>query len=77
MSIVEGPWEEGLLFAQSLQTEPARDRMKKFIELGGQTLEVDLELHERLKALGETEKGTEDIHVPNDRAAPDVFITSF
>jgi enoyl-CoA hydratase/carnithine racemase len=57
MSIVEGLWEEGLLFAQSLQTEPARARMKKFIELGGQTLEVELDLHEMVEALAEPEKG--------------------
>jgi len=57
MPIVEGLWEESLLFAQSLQTEPARTRMKKFIELGGQTLEVELDLHEMVKALGGPEKG--------------------
>jgi len=54
MSVVEGLWEESFLFARSLQTEPARTRMKKFIELGGQTLEVELDLREMVDALSET-----------------------
>jgi enoyl-CoA hydratase/carnithine racemase len=54
---VEGLWEQSLLFARSLQTEPARARMKKFIELGGQTREVELDLREMADALGETGKG--------------------
>jgi enoyl-CoA hydratase/carnithine racemase len=53
MSVVEGLWEESLLFAQSLQTEPARARMKKFIELGGQTREVELDLRGMVSALGD------------------------
>jgi enoyl-CoA hydratase/carnithine racemase len=53
LSIVEGLWEEGRLFAQSLQTVPARARMKKFMELGGQTREVELDLSEMVKALAE------------------------
>jgi enoyl-CoA hydratase/carnithine racemase len=51
MSIVEGLWEEGVLFAQSLQSPSARSRMKKFMELGGQTLEVELDLRKMVKAL--------------------------
>ena len=53
MSIVEGLWEEGVLFAQSLQTAPAQARMKKFIDLGGQTREVELDLSKMVKALAE------------------------
>ena len=51
MSIAEGLWEESLLFAESLQTAPARARMKKFLELGGQTREVELELPRVIRAL--------------------------
>ena len=54
MSIVEGLWEEGVLFAQSLRTVPAQARMKKFMELGGQTREVELDLRKMVLALGES-----------------------
>ncbi len=55
MSIVEGLWEESVLFAQSLQTAPAQERMKRFMEMGGQTREVELDLGKMVEALGEGE----------------------
>lgn len=56
MSIVEGLWEESLLFGRSLQTGPARSRMKRFIELGGQTREVELDLSKMADALRDSER---------------------
>jgi enoyl-CoA hydratase/carnithine racemase len=53
MSIVEGLWEETILFAQSLQTAPAQARMKKFMEIGGQTREVELETEKLVEVLGQ------------------------
>jgi enoyl-CoA hydratase/carnithine racemase len=44
MSIVEGLHEETVLFGRSLATEPARVRMKRFLEVGGQTREGELDL---------------------------------
>ncbi len=55
LPMVEGLWEESLLFAQSLQTPSAQARMKKFMELGGQTREVELDLSDMVKALGDPE----------------------
>ena len=55
MSIVEGLWEEGVLFAQSLQAASARSRMKRFMELGGQTREVELDLRAMVEALGDSD----------------------
>jgi len=55
MSLVEGLWEESLLFAESLQTAPAQARMKRFMELGGQTREAELDLHAMIKALGKSD----------------------
>jgi enoyl-CoA hydratase/carnithine racemase len=54
MSIVEGLWEESVLFARSLQTGPAQRRMKRFLEKGGQTREVELDLKEMIRALAES-----------------------
>jgi enoyl-CoA hydratase/carnithine racemase len=53
MSIVEGLWEESALFARSLQTGPAQRRMKRFMEKGGQTRKVELDLKEMIRALAE------------------------
>ena len=53
MSITEGLWEETVLFTQSIQSAPAQARMKKFIELGGQTREVELDIQGLVKVLGE------------------------
>ena len=55
MSIVEGLWEETNLFTQSIRSAPAQARMKKFMELGGQTREVELDLQDLVKALGDAE----------------------
>ena len=55
MSVVEGLWEETNLFTESIRSAPAQARMKKFIELGGQTREVELNLQDLVKALGEGE----------------------
>jgi enoyl-CoA hydratase/carnithine racemase len=55
MPIVEGLWEETNLFTQSIRSAPAQARMKKFIELGGQTREVELDLQGLVKALGDAE----------------------
>jgi enoyl-CoA hydratase/carnithine racemase len=54
MSIVEGLHEETVLFGRSLATEPARTRMRKFMELGGQTREVELDLMKIAGGLAET-----------------------
>jgi len=53
MSVMEGIWEETVLFTQSIQSAPAQARMKKFMELGGQTRQVELEIEGLVKALGE------------------------
>jgi enoyl-CoA hydratase/carnithine racemase len=55
MSVVEGLWEESLLFGRSLQTGPARARMRRFIELGGQSREVELDLSKMVEALSDSE----------------------
>lgn len=52
MSVVEGLWEETNLFTESIRSAPAQARMKKFIELGGQTREVELDLQDLVKELG-------------------------
>jgi enoyl-CoA hydratase/carnithine racemase len=52
MSVVEGLWEETNLFTESIRSAPAQARMKKFIELGGQTREVELDLQDLVKVLG-------------------------
>lgn len=52
MSVVEGLWEETILFTQSIQSAPAQARMKRFMELGGQTREVELEMQSLVKLLG-------------------------
>jgi hypothetical protein len=43
LNIVDGLYKETELFRESLQTEPAKKRMKKFIEFGGQTREGEYE----------------------------------
>jgi len=55
MSITEGLWEETILFTQSIKSASAQARMKKFIELGGQTREVELDMQGLVKALGESD----------------------
>jgi enoyl-CoA hydratase/carnithine racemase len=55
MSVVEGLWEETNLFTESIRSAPAQARMKKFIELGGQTREVELDLQDLVKSLGDGE----------------------
>jgi enoyl-CoA hydratase/carnithine racemase len=49
----EGLLEEAHYFNQSVSTPPARARMAKFIELGGQTREVELDLESMVKKLSE------------------------
>ncbi len=55
LPLVEGLWEETVLFSQSLQTPSAQARMKKFLELGGQTREVERDLLHMIKALENSE----------------------
>lgn len=43
LNIVDGLYKETELFRESLQTESAKKRMKKFIEFGGQTREGEYE----------------------------------
>jgi enoyl-CoA hydratase/carnithine racemase len=50
---LEGLLEEAHLFNQSLATQAAQDRMAKFIELGGQTRETELDLDTMLTKLAE------------------------
>jgi hypothetical protein len=54
MSIVEGLHEETLLFGQSMATDPAKARMKRFMDLGGQTRDVELDLHKMINALSDS-----------------------
>ena len=51
MSIMEGLWEETILFTQSIQSAPAQARMKRFMELGGQTRELELDMQSLIKVL--------------------------
>jgi len=53
LPIVEGLFEETALFAQSLTTAAARDRMKRFMEMGGQTRAVELDLTGLMKKVAE------------------------
>jgi enoyl-CoA hydratase/carnithine racemase len=53
LPIVEGLFEETALFAQSLTTGPARRRMRRFLELGGQTREGELDLKNMIQRLAE------------------------
>jgi enoyl-CoA hydratase/carnithine racemase len=55
MSITEGLWEETILFMESIKSAPAQARMKRFMELGGQTREVELDMQDLVKVLGQTE----------------------
>ena len=50
---LEGLLEEAHLFNQSLATQAAQDRMAKFIALGGQTRDTELDLDAILMKLGE------------------------
>ena len=50
---MEGLLEEAHLFNQSVATPGARARMAKFMELGGQTREVELDLSKMVEALAE------------------------
>ena len=50
---LEGLLEEAHLFNQSLATQAAQDRMAKFVELGGQTRDTELDLDAILMKLGE------------------------
>ena len=50
---LEGLLEEAHLFNQTLATQAAQARMAKFIELGGQTRETELDLDAILMKLGE------------------------
>lgn len=50
---LEGLLEEAHLFNQSLTTQAAQDRMAKFIELGGQTRDTELDLDAILMKLAE------------------------
>jgi len=55
MSMTEGLWEETVLFARSIQSAPAQARMKRFMKLGGQTREVELDMQGLVKVLGEAD----------------------
>lgn len=49
----EGLAEEAFLFQQSLRTEGAQTRMKQYMEMGGQTREVELRIGEACLELGQ------------------------
>lgn len=53
--IREGLLEEAHLFNQSLTTRAARKRMAAFIEFGGQTREVEMDLNALVKKLAEAD----------------------
>src|SRR5437763_15797427 len=50
---VEGLLEEAHYFNQSLATSPAQERMQRFLALGGQTREVELDLGGLVEKLGD------------------------
>ncbi len=52
--------QEAGLFNQSLATEGAQTGMRRFLTLGGQTREVELELESLLGALADTDDAAED-----------------
>jgi enoyl-CoA hydratase/carnithine racemase len=53
LPLAEGLAEEGYLFQSLLRTPEAKRNMAKFLELGGQTREVELKVAETSGALGE------------------------
>jgi enoyl-CoA hydratase/carnithine racemase len=53
LPIVQGLLEEAHYFNQSLATQAAQRRMKRFLEMGGQTYEVELNLPRLLDCLAE------------------------
>ncbi len=53
LPLKEGLVEEGYLFARSLRTQGAQQNMRRFLELGGQTREAELEMGELAAKLGE------------------------
>ncbi len=55
LPLVEGLFEETSLFMRSLSFSSSQARMKKFLELGGQTREGELDLNPMLKDLSETD----------------------
>ena len=46
LDLQEGLREEAYLFQQTMRTEAAQERMKRFMEQGGQTREVELRMGE-------------------------------
>jgi enoyl-CoA hydratase/carnithine racemase len=55
LTIREGLLEEAYLFNQSLATQAAQKRMAKFIELGGQTREVELNLESLVSKIADSD----------------------
>jgi enoyl-CoA hydratase/carnithine racemase len=53
LTTAEGLIEEAHFFNQSVATDAAQKRMKKFLELGGQTREVELDLTGLVEKLAE------------------------
>lgn len=53
LDVVSGLFEETALFFQSMRTESARKRMARFMEIGGQTREGELELTDLYKKLAD------------------------
>jgi len=52
---IEGLIEEGHYFNQSIATGPAQERMRKFMELGGQTREVELNIEDMIGKLADAD----------------------
>jgi enoyl-CoA hydratase/carnithine racemase len=57
LPILQGLLEEAHLFGESVGTRAAQERMAKFMELGGQTGETELELAEFLMQVGNRDDG--------------------
>ena len=57
MPLKEGLLEEAYLFQQLMRTDDAQRNMKRFLEIGGQTREGELEVNELSRRLGLDQEG--------------------
>jgi len=55
LPLAEGLVEEAYLFQKSIRTEPAQRRMRRFMEIGGQTHAGEVMVSELVSRVGETE----------------------
>jgi len=53
IGLAEGLVEEGYLFQQSIRTDAAQQRMRRFMELGGQTRDVEIAVGDVVGRLGD------------------------